>query len=132
MRDLLRRRRLVNQRVQELNRLDKGMKARASTKRHIAAGSKSPGWRGVSKGNSSCPDQPYSPRLLAADLPELGEVTRLAPWSRDTAGSLPGPGAVDTVRRALYMSLSVIRSKNSALARFYQQESEASPAKWPQ
>ena len=39
LRDLLRRRRqLVNQRVQELNRLDKGITegSRASTKRHIA------------------------------------------------------------------------------------------------
>ncbi len=80
----------------------------------------------------------YSPRL-AADLPELGEgdgkcltsLVGLAPWSRDSGrkGYRAIRGGRGAVRRALYMAaLSLIRSKNSALARFYNQR-EASPEK---
>ena len=152
LQDLLRRRRqLVNQRVQELNRLDKGITegSRASAKRHIA-------WLDDEIARL---DEEYqralrtSPELsrradlyqsvqgvgiltaatLAADLPELGEgdgkcltsLVGLAPWSRDSGrqrGYRAIRGGRGTVRRALYMAaLSVIQRKNSALARFYNQ-----------
>ena len=93
LRDLLRRRRqLVNQRVQELNRLDKGITkgSRASTKRHIA-------WlddeiarvdeeykkalQSSSELSRRAPLPECSGRgnthrgFLAADLPELAKVT---------------------------------------------------------
>ena len=70
---------------------------------------------------------------LAADLPELGEgdgkrltsLVGLAPWSRDSGrqrGYRAIRGGRGTVRRALYLAaLSLIRCKNNALARFYQQ-----------
>ena len=70
---------------------------------------------------------------LAADLPELGQgdgrrlvsLVGLAPWSRDSGrqrGYRAIRGGRGAVRRALYLAaLSVIRSKDSALARFYQQ-----------
>ena len=75
--------------------------------------------------------------ILAADLPELGQgdgkcltsLVGLAPWSRDSGrqrGYRAIRGGRGTVRRALYMAaLSVIRSKNSALARFYNQARQA-------
>ena len=152
LRDLLRRRRqLVNQRVQELNRLDKGITegSRASTKRHIAwlddeiarldeeyqkaLQSSSELSRRAALYQSVKGVGILTAAILAADLPELGEgdgkcltsLVGLAPWSRDSGrqrGYRAIRGGRGTVRRALYMSaLSVIRSKNSALARFYQQ-----------
>ena len=151
LRDLLRRRRqLVNQRVQELNRLDKGITegSRASTKRHIAwlddeiarldeeyqkaLQSSSELSRRAALYQSVKGVGILTAAILAADLPELGEgdgkcltsLVGLAP-SRDSGrqrGYRAIRGGRGTVRRALYMSaLSVIRSKNSALARFYQQ-----------
>ena len=149
LRDLLRRRRqLVNQRVQELNRLDKGITegSRASTKRHIAwlddeiarldeeyqkaLQSSSELSRRAALYQSVKGVGILTAAILAADLPELGEgdgkcLTSLVGPSRDSGrqrGYRAIRGGRGTVRRALYMSaLSVIRSKNSALARFYQQ-----------
>ena len=152
LQDLLRRRRqLVDQRVAELNRLDKGIAqgARTSTQRHIA-------WLNDEIARL---DEEYQATLqssqelsqraamyrsvrgvgqliaatLAADLPELGQgdgrrlvsLVGLAPWSRDSGrqrGYRAIRGGRGAVRRALYLAaLSVIRSKDSALARFYQQ-----------
>ena len=66
-------------------------------------------------------------------MPELGEgdgkrltsLVGLAPWSRDSGrqrGYRAIRGGRGTVRRALYLAaLSLIRCKNNALARFYQQ-----------
>ena len=152
LRDLLRRRRqLVNQRVQELNRLDKGITegSRASTKRHIA-------WlddeiarleEEYQRALQTSPELSRRAALyqsvqgvgiltaatLAADLPELGEgdgkqltsLVGLAPWSRDSGrqrGYRAIRGGRGAVRRALYLAaLSLIRCKNSTLASFYQQ-----------
>jgi transposase len=150
LRDLLRRRRqLVNQRVQELNRLDKGITkgSRASTKRHIAwlddeiarldkeykkaLQSSSELSRRAALYQSVQGVGILTSAILAADLPELGEgdgkcltsLVGLAPWSRDSGrqrGYRAIRGGRGTVRRALYMAaLSLIRSNNSALARFY-------------
>ena len=151
LRDLLRRRRqLVNQRVQELNRLDKGITkgSRASTKRHIAwlddeiarvdeeykkVQSSSELSRRAALYQSVQGVGILTAAILAADLPELGEgdgkcltsLVGLAPWSRDSGrkrGYRAIRGGRGAVRRALYMAaLSLIRSKNSALARFYNQ-----------
>ena len=111
LRDLLRRRRqLVNQRVQELNRLDKGITkgSRASTKRHIAwlddeiarvdeeykkaLQSSSELSRRAALYQSVQGVGILTAAILAADLPELGEgdgkcltsLVGLAPWSRDS------------------------------------------------
>ena len=111
LRDLLRRRRqLVNQRVQELNRLDKGITegSRASTKRHIAwlddeiarldeeyqkaLQSSSELSRRAALYQSVKGVGILTAAILAADLPELGEgdgkcltsLVGLAPWSRDS------------------------------------------------
>ena len=150
LRDLLRRRRqLINQRTQELNRLDKGITegSRASTKRHIdwlddeiarldeeyqrALQSSSELSRRAALYQSVQGVGILTAATLAADLPELGQgdgkqltsLVGLAPWSRDS-GSQRGYRAIrggrGSVRRALYLAtLSLIRSKNSALARFY-------------
>ena len=152
LRDLLRRRRqLINQRTQELNRLDKGITegTRASTKRHIAwlndeiarldeeyrraLQSSSELSRRVALYRSVQGVGILTAATLAADLPELGEgegkhltsLVGLAPWSRDSGrqrGYRAIRGGRGTVRRALYLAaLSVIRCKNSTLARFYRQ-----------
>jgi transposase len=152
LQDLLRRRRqLVNQRVQERNRLDKGLTpaSRDSTQRHIA-------WldeeidrldleyqkalqssRELSHRADLYRSVPGVGQLIAAtlvaDLPELGQgdakrltsLVGLAPWSRDSGrqrGYRAIRGGRGTVRRALYLAaLSAVRSKGSALGRFYQQ-----------
>ena len=152
LRDLLRRRRqLVNQRAQELNRLDKGTTegSRASTKRHVAwlndeidrldeeyqraLQSSSELSRRAALYQSVQGVGILTAATLAADLPELGEgdgkrltsLVGLAPWSRDSGrqrGYRAIRGGRGTVRRALYLAaLSLIRCKNNALARFYQQ-----------
>ena len=147
--DLLRRRRqLVNQRVQERNRLGKGLTpaSRESTQRHIA-------WLDE---ESARLDEEYQKALecsselsrraplyrsvpgvgqliaatLVADLPELGQgdakgissLVDLAPWSRDS-GKQRGYRAIrGPVRRVLYLAaLSATRMKNTALGRFYRQ-----------
>ena len=150
LRDLLRRRRqLVDQRVQEMGRLDKGVSSAIvkSTKRHIA-------WleRDIAR-----LDQEYQAKLqsnvslaqlaslyrtvpgigqltaaiLVAHLPELGHwdsmaltsLVGLAPWSRDSGqkrGQRAIRGGRGVVRRALYLcSWSAIRA-NGELRRFYQ------------
>ena len=105
LRDLLRRRRqLVNQRVQELNRLDKGITegSRASTKRHIAwlddeiarldeeyqkalQSSSELSRRAAlyqSVGNS--PRLSWRRKLGEGDGKCLTSLVGLAPWSRDS------------------------------------------------
>ena len=152
LQDLLRRRRqLVNQRAQELNRLDKGVAegSRASTKRHIAwlndeidrldeeyqraLQSSSELSRRAALYRSVQGVGILTAATLAADLPELGEgdgkrmtsLVGLAPWSRDSGRQREYRairGGRGTVRRALYLAaLSLIRCKNSTLASFYQQ-----------
>ena len=152
LRDLLRRRRqLINQRTQELNRLDKGITegSRASTKRHIdwlddeiarlneeyqkALQSGSELSRRAALYQSVQGVGILTAATLAADLPELGQgdgknltsLVGLAPWARDSGrqrGYRAIRGGRGAVRRALYLAtLSLIRSKNSALARFYLQ-----------
>ncbi len=152
LQDLLRRRRqLVNQRVQELNRLDKGITegTRASTKRHItwlddeidrleeeykkALQSSSELSRRAALYQSVHGVGILTAATLAADLPELGKgdgkqltsLVGLAPWSRDSGrqrGYRAIRGGRGSVRRALYLAaLSIIRWKGSDLARFYQQ-----------
>lgn len=126
---LRRRRQLVDQRVQERNRLDRAWNpaVRASTQRHI-------GWLDQ---EIAALDREYREALessgeltaatLVADLPELGRgegkglcsLVGLAPWSKDS-GRQRGQRAVRGGRRARYMAaLSVIRSRGE-LARFYQ------------
>lgn len=150
LRDVLgRRQQLVVQRVQEANRLDKGISpcARQSTTRHIR-------WldREIKR-----LDQEYTAVLqrsedlqqrallyrsmrgvgeltaatLTAFLPELGHLpgkrltalVGLAPWSRDSGqqrGYRAIRGGRGVVRRALYLAaLSAVRHDNS-LRRFYQ------------
>ena len=151
LRDLLRRRQqLVRQRVQELNRLDKGLtdKVRASTKRHIAwldaeIDSLDAEYRETLRNSAELSQQAALYRsvpgvgqqtaaILAACMPELGRcdgkaltaLAGLAPWSQDS-GSKRGYRAIrggrGAVRRALYMAaLSAIRH-NRDLRRFYQQ-----------
>ena len=160
LRDLLRRRRqLVNQRVQELNRLDKGITkgSRTSTKRHIAwlddeiarvdeeykkaLQSSSELSRRAALYQSVQGVGILTAAILAADLPELGEgdgkcltsLVGLAPWSRDSGrqrGYRAIRGGRGAVRRALYMAaLSLIRSKNSALAPLLQPAKKARQAR---
>ena len=152
LRELLRRRRqLVEQRVQELNRLDKGLSegARASTQRHIH-------WldqeiarldRGYQRALNSSLELSQQAELyrsvrgigkltaavLVADLPELGQgdakglasLVGLAPWSRDSGrqrGYRAIRGGRGSVRRALYLAaLSVVRCQDSTIGRFYRQ-----------
>ena len=146
---LRRRRQLVNQRVQELNRLDRAWNARtqASTRRHIA-------WLDEEIARL---DQEYREALgssealsqqaelyrsvpgvgeltaatLVAHLPELGRgdgkglcsLVGLAPWSRDRGqqrGHRAIRGGRGEVRQALYMAaLSSVRVEGP-LRRFHQ------------
>ena len=150
LRDLLRRReQLVRQRVQERNRLDKGLsqKVRASTERHIGwldaeIDSLDAEYREALQSSAELSQQAALYRsvpgvgeqtaaILAACMPELGRcegkaltaLAGLAPWSQDS-GSKRGYRAIrggrGAVRRALYMAaLSAIRH-NGHLRRFYQ------------
>lgn len=150
LRELLRRRRqLVDQRVQEMNRLDKGLSeaARASTQRHIDWLSKEIArldreYRSVLNSSREMSERAKLYRsvrgvggltaaVLVADLPELGQgeakglasLVGLAPWSRDSGrqrGYRAIRGGRGSVRRALYLAaLSVIRRKDTAIGRFY-------------
>ena len=152
LQELLRRRRqLVNQRVQELNRLDKGLSeaARASTKRHIdwldeEIGRIDREYREAMQSSTELSKKAELYRsvrgvgdltaaILVADLPELGQgdakgltsFVGLAPWSRDSGrqrGYRAIRGGRGTVRRALYLAaLSAVRFKDGALGRFYRQ-----------
>lgn len=152
LKELLRRRRqLVEQRVQELNRLDKGLSetARASTQRHIH-------WldeeiarldREYQRALQSSRELAQQAELyrsvkgigeltaavLVADLPELGQgdakglasLVGLAPWSRDSGrqrGYRAIRGGRGSVRRALYLAaLSAVRCQDGAIGRFYRQ-----------
>ncbi len=150
LRALLRRRRqLVDQRVQERNRLDRAWNpgVRASTQRHIdwldqeiAALDREYREALESSEELAAKAELYrsvpgigalTAATLVADLPELGRgeskglcsLVGLAPWSRDSGqqrGYRAVRGGRSGVRRALYMAaLSVIRSQGE-LARFYQ------------
>ena len=149
LRDLLRRRRqFVEQRVQERNRLDKGISQAVvtSTKRHIA-------WldeeiaeldKEYQAALRRCPvlDQqaslyrtvpgvgPLTAAILVAHLPELGHwdakaltsLVGLAPWSRDSGrkrGQRSIRGGRSVVRRALYLCASSVVRVDGELRRFY-------------
>ena len=131
-------------RVQELNRLDKGITkgsraapwlddeiARLDKEYKKALRSSSELSRRAALYQSVQGVGILTAAILAADLPELGEgdgkcltsLVGLAPWSRDSGrqrGYRAIRGGRGAVRRALYMAaLSLIRRNNSALARFY-------------
>ena len=140
LRDLLRRRRqFVDQRVQELGRLDQGISAAIakSTRRHIAWLEKEIArlekeYQAVLQDNATLADRaalyrtvpgigPLTAATLVAHLPELGHwdskaltsLVGLAPWSRDSGkkrGHRAIRGGRGLVRRALYMcAWAVIR-----------------------
>ena len=146
---LRRRRQLVDQRVQERNRLDRAWSpgVRASTQRHID-------WLDQEiaaldreyRQALECSEElsrraglyrsvpgigELTAAILVADLPELGRgegkglcsLVGLAPWSRDSGqqrGHRSVRGGRSGVRRALYMAaLSAIRNRGE-LSRFYQ------------
>ena len=150
LQDLLRRsRQLVEQRVQEVNRLDKGASAAVveSTKRHIA-------WLGVEiaqldkeyqealQGSTPLAQQaalyrtvpgvgPLTAATLVAFLPELGwwdnkaltSLVGLAPWSRDSGrkrGQRAIRGGRGIVRKALYLCACSVIQVEGELRRFYQ------------
>ena len=146
---LRRRRQLVNQRVQERNRLDRAWNptVRASTQRHIdwmdqeiAALDRE--YREALESSEELAHRAdlyrsvpgigeLTAAILVADLPELGHgegkglcsLVGLAPWSRDSGqqrGYRAVRGGRSAVRRALYMAaLSVIRGSGE-LSQFYQ------------
>lgn len=146
---LRRRRRLADQRAQEINRLDRARNpaARASAQRHTD-------WldREIESLDQACREALESSRemsrraglyrsvpgigeltaaILVADLPELGcgegkgicSLAGLAPWSRDSGkqrGYRAVGGGRGAVRRALYMAaLSAVR-RPGELRNFYQ------------
>lgn len=146
---LRRRRQLVDQRVQERNRLDRAWNpgVRASAQRHIdwldqeiaaldreyreALESSEELARRADLYRSVPGIGELTAAILVADLPELGRgegkgmcsLVGLAPWSRDSGrqrGYRAVRGGRGGVRRALYMAaLSVIRGQGE-LSRFYQ------------
>ena len=149
LRDLLRRRRqFVDQRVQELGRLDKGISAAIakSTRRHIAWLEKEIArlekeYRAVLQDNATLADRaalyrtvpgigPLTAATLVAHLPELGHwdskaltsLVGLAPWSRDSGkkrGHRAIRGGRGLVRRALYMCAWAVIRHDSEMRRFY-------------
>ena len=150
LQDLLRRRRqLVDQRVQESGRLDKGVTAYAakSTKRHIswlekeiarldkeyqAALQRSAPMAQRAALYRTVPGVgPLTAAVLVAHLPELGQrdgkaltsLVGLAPWSRDSGqkrGRRAIRGGRGLVRRALYVCAWAVIRHNSEMRRFYQ------------
>lgn len=146
---LRRRRQLVDQRVQELNRLDRAWNpaVRASARRHIdwldqeiealdqayrkALESSEEMSRRADIYRSVPGIGELTAAILVADLPELGHgegkglcsLVGLAPWSRDSGkqrGYRAVRGGRSAVRRALYMaSLSTIR-RPGEMRTFYQ------------
>ena len=149
LKDLLKRRKdLVDQRVQERNRLDKGLSggARRSTERHVEwldeeIGRMDEEYREALRRNARLAETvafyrsvPGVGELTAASLvaylPELGKcegkaltaLVGLAPWSRDSGtqrGYRSIRGGRGAVRRVLYMAaLSAVRY-NEELDRFY-------------
>ena len=146
---LQRRKQLVDQRVQERNRLEKGLRGgvRNSTERHIEWLDEEitrldEEYRKALRENARLSETaalyrsvPGVGELTAASLvaylPELGKcegkaltaLVGLAPWSRDSGaqrGYRSIRGGRAAVRRVLYMAaLSAVRS-NEELGRFYQ------------
>ena len=150
LRDLLnRRRQFMQQRVQELGRLDKGTTSVAakSTKRHIAWLDKEIArldreYQAALQKSAPLAERaelyrtvpgigPLTSAILVANLPELGHwdsraltsLVGLAPWSRDSGkkrGNRVIRGGRGSVRRALYMcAWSAIRH-DGEMRRFYQ------------
>ena len=145
---LRRRRQLVNQRVQERNRLDRAWNpaTRASTQRHIdwldaeIARLDRDYQDALESSEHLCQQAilyrsvpgvgPLTAATLVADLPELGygdskglcALAGLAPWARDSGqqrGHRAIRGGRPAVRRALYMSaLSIVRTEGQ-LRQFY-------------
>ena len=150
LRDLLRRReQLVRQRVQERNRLDKGLspQAAASTRRHItwldqeiaqldaeyqSLLSAHPTLAQPAQLYQSVPGiGPLTAATLVAELPELGQLSSsaltalsgLAPWARDSGrqrGQRRIRGGRGSVRRVLYMASQAAARHHPDLRPFYQ------------
>ena len=148
---LRRRRQLVSQRVQELNRLDKPMSpgVRESIEEHIEYLDKAikrmdREYERALKSSSALSERAklyqsvrgvgqLTAATLVAELPELGQgegkrltsLVGLAPWSRDSGrqrGYRAIQGGRGPVRRALYMAaMSAVRRRDSSLGRFHQQ-----------
>ena len=145
---LSRRRQLVEQRVQERNRLDKGISASVgkSTKRHIRwldreieqldeeykeLLRRSANLCGKAKLYRSMPGVgELTASVLVAYLPELGQrdgkaltsLVGLAPWSRDSGkkrGNRSIRGGRGTVRQALYMAAMSVIKIEGVHRRFY-------------
>lgn len=146
---LQRRQQLVEQRVQERNRLDKGLSAASqhSITRHIHWLDKEierldQQYQATVQGSQDLRQRAQllssmrgvgdlTAAILTAFLPELGQLpgkaltalAGLAPWSRDSGqqrGYRAVRGGRGVVRRALYLAaLSAVRQDNS-LQRFYQ------------
>jgi transposase len=138
---LRRRRQLIDQRVQERNRLDKGVRTAVgrSTRRHPAwldqeIARLDQAYQALLQGSAALRPQatlyrsvprvgPLTAAMLVAFLPELGQrdsqaltsLVGLAPWSRDSGhkrGQRSIRGGRAAVRHALYMAaLSVIRQE---------------------
>ena len=150
LQDLLRRRRqLVEQRVQEVNRLDKGASAGVaeSTKRHIAwleaeIAQLEKEYQEVMQGSARLTQRaalyrtvpgvgPLTAATLVAFLPELGRwdskaltsLVGLAPWSRDSGrkrGQRSIRGGRGVVRKALYLCACSVIQVEGELRLFYQ------------
>ncbi len=150
LQDLLRRRRqLVEQRVQELGRADKGVSpyVARSTRRHIswlekeisrldkeyqAALQRSAPMAQRAALYRTVPGVgPLTAAILVAHLPELGQrdgksltsLVGLAPWSRDSGrkrGRRAIRGGRGFVRRSLYICAWAVIRHDSEMRRFYQ------------
>ena len=148
---LRRRRQLVSQKVQELNRLDKAVSpgVRESIEEHIEYLDKAIKRMDMEYARALKSSRALSERAklyqsvrgvgqltaatLVAELPELGQgegrgvtsLVGLAPWSRDSGrqrGYRAIQGGRGPVRRALYMAaMSAVRRRDSSLGRFHQQ-----------
>ena len=149
LQDLFRRRRqFVEQRVQERNRLDKGISRAVamSTKRHIAWLDKEIAeldreYQAAVRSSAPLAQQaslyrtvpgvgPLTAAILVAHLPELGHwdakaltsLVGLAPWSRDSGrkqGQRTIRGGRGIVRRALYLCAWSVVRVDGELRRFY-------------
>ena len=149
LQDLLRRRRqFVEQRVQERNRLEKGISRAVamSTKRHIAWLDKEIAeldreYQAAVRSSAPLAQQaslyrtvpgvgPLTAAMLVAHLPELGHwdakaltsLVGLAPWSRDSGrkqGQRTIRGGRGIVRRALYLCAWSVVRVDGELRRFY-------------
>ncbi len=148
---LRRRRQLVSQKVQELNRLDKALSpgVRESIEEHIEYLDKAikrmdREYERALNNSSALSERAklyqsvrgvgqLTAATLVAELPELGQgegrrvtsLVGLAPWSRDSGrqrGYRAIRGGRGPVRRALYMAaMSAVRRQDSSLGRFHQQ-----------